>query len=60
MIGDGVVLLHPGGVEAELFGTGHFRQRLLVIVATLDGNEAELQSSHGPSFPLAERSFRRI
>src|SRR5262249_24772188 len=48
MGGEGVMLLHPHRVEAELRGAGHFLQRLPVVVAAFDGNEADLEC-HGLS-----------
>src|SRR2546425_937157 len=46
VIGDGVMLLHPHGVETERFGPGDLLQRLPVVVTALDGDEADLQSGH--------------
>ena len=48
MIGDGVVFLHPDGVEAELFGARHLVERLAPVVPALDGNEPDLQARHRP------------
>ena len=51
-----MVLLHPHGVEAELLGARDLVQRLLVVVAALDGDEADLQSA--PCRPLSYTARR--
>jgi len=43
VVGDGVVLLHPHRVEAQLLGPGDFLQRLAVVVPALDGDEADVE-----------------
>jgi hypothetical protein len=43
---DGVVLLHPDGVEPEIFAADHLLEGVLVEVAALDGDEADFQCGH--------------
>jgi len=49
MVGHGVVLFHPHGVEAQLLGPGDLLERVLVVVPALDGNETDLESRHPSS-----------
>ena len=46
VVDDGVMLLHPHGGEAELFGAHHLFESVLVVVAALDGDEADLELRH--------------
>src|SRR5947199_324914 len=46
VVDDGVMLLHPHGGEAELFGAHHLLEGVLVVVAALDGDEADLELRH--------------
>ena len=41
-----VVLLHPYGVEAELFRSGDFVERLPVVLAAFDGDKPDLEPGH--------------
>ena len=60
VVGDRVVLLHPDGVEAQGLGPRDLLERLLVVVAALDGNEAELQPRHGAMLPHLRASARAV
>jgi hypothetical protein len=40
------MLLHPHRGEAELLGAHHLFEGVLVVVAALDGDEANLQLRH--------------
>jgi hypothetical protein len=40
------MLLHPHGGEAELFGAHYLFESVLVVVAALDGDEADSELRH--------------
>ena len=50
VVDHGVVLFHPDGVEAEVLSAHHFLERVLVIVAAFDGDEADLEPGHDRPF----------
>jgi hypothetical protein len=41
-----VVLFHPHGVEAEVLGADDLFERVLVVVAALDGDETDPEFRH--------------
>ena len=51
VVDDGVVLLHPDGVEAEILSADHFLEGFLVVLPAFDGDEADLEPGHDHPFP---------